>query len=86
MTYTLDIVNLAITYLIQNISKVKIANMLKITRQTLYLWSIKYKTNIINKTCVTQNQLIENKIHKNTKINNREKEFNYVERIFFIYL
>lgn len=70
MTYTLDIVNLAITYLIQNISKVKIANMLKITRQTLYIWSIKYKMNIINKTHVTQNQLTENKIHKNTKINN----------------
>lgn len=70
MTYALDIVNLAIAYLSQQIRKVKIAELLKVSRQTIHDWSIKYNMNIINNEPIINNQLTENKIHKNTKINN----------------
>ena len=42
MTYSLDIINLAITHFITNKPKKEIASILKITRQTLNLWIKKY--------------------------------------------
>jgi transposase len=70
MTYSLDIINLAITYLVTNTQLKKISEILKITRQTINIWSKKYKQNIKNNIPVTQQQINENKkIHKNNKIN-----------------
>lgn len=68
MIYSLDIINLAIKYLIQNINKNKIANMLNVTRQTIHTWSIKYKHNIIKNSPVSADQIKKNRIHKNNKI------------------
>ena len=71
MTYSLDIVNLAISYLIQKKSKTYIASCLNITRQTIYEWYKKFNNNIINMIPVTDSQLLAtNKIHKNNKIHN----------------
>ena len=45
MTYALDIVNLAIAYLSQQIRKVKIAELLKVSRQTIHDWGQKNNKN-----------------------------------------
>jgi len=42
MTYSLDIINLVITHLIQNKSKKEISKYLNITRQTIHGWCKKY--------------------------------------------
>ena len=79
MTYSLDIINLAITHLIQNKSKIEISKYLNITRQTIHGWYKKYNNNIINMIPVTDIQLNKN-IHKNNKINNYLSVINnYVE-------
>ena len=48
MTYSLDVINLAITHLITKKPKKEIASILKITRPTLNLWITKYRDNILN--------------------------------------
>jgi len=60
MTYSLDIINLAITHLIQNKSKTEISKYLNITRQTIHGWYKKYNNNIINMIPVTDIQLNKN--------------------------
>jgi hypothetical protein len=69
MTYSLDIINLAIQYLINKENKINIASCLNLTRQTVYEWSKKFNYNIINNIPVTQEQIKNNKNHKNNKIN-----------------
>ena len=67
MTYSLDVINLAITHLITKKPKKEIASILKITRPTLNLWITKYSDNILNMEQVTQKS--SNMLHKNNKIN-----------------
>ena len=46
MTYSLDVINLAITHLITKKTQKDIASILKITRPTLNLWITKYSDNM----------------------------------------
>lgn len=48
MTYSLDIINLTIKYLSDKKSKKFISDVLQVSRQTIFLWSKKYKNNIVN--------------------------------------
>ena len=63
MTYSLDVINLAITHLITKKPKKEIASILKITRPTLNLWITKYSDNILNMKQVTHKS--SNMLHKN---------------------
>ena len=65
MTYSFDVINLAITYLITKKPKKEIASILKITRPSLNLWITKYYDNILNMEQVTHKSL--NMLHKNNK-------------------
>ena len=77
MTYSLDIINLTISYLVTNTKINKISEILKITRQTINIWSKKYQQNILKNIPVTIQQINKNKIkHKNNKINNYLNEIN----------
>ena len=67
MTYSLDVINLAIAHLHTNKSKKEIASILKITRPTLNSWITKYSNNILNMEKVTQKS--SSMFHKNNKIN-----------------
>ena len=68
MTYSLDIINLTIKYLSDKKSKKFISDVLQVSRQTIFLWSKKYKNNIVNTEPITNEQL-NNDNHKNNKIN-----------------
>lgn len=71
MTYSLDIINLTISHLVTNTKINKISEILKITRQTINIWSKKYQENILNNIPVTIQQIKKYKIkHKNNKIDN----------------
>ena len=67
MTYSLDVINLAIAHLHTNKSKKEISSILKITRPTLNSWITKYSNNILNMEKVTQKS--SSMFHKNNKIN-----------------
>ena len=81
MTYSINIINLAISYYTSKIKIIKISKMLQVTRQTISIWIKQYKFNIINNTPITKSQLNENKFtHKNNKINKySEKVKNFVD-------
>ena len=53
MTYSLDIVNLAIYKHLNGVKKSQIAKELELTVNTLDRWFFIYETNISNKTLVT---------------------------------
>ena len=70
MTYSIDIINLCFNYLHENKKKKFIANLLKISINTINYWINKYNNNYTNKTIITNTTITEykqNNIHKSTK-------------------